>query len=309
LSQSLPQNPQTLGDIVGHTVRIVRGNPGLMVRALLFPSIVSCACMSLSRVIAAHWMRTASADLVYALQHIGALVLLLVLFFYYQWELIVRGLALMRFCVGYANSYKESLAYMNGRWSALAFISTLAVLLPSVVLVAAMFIALFGFLVGQFAHILWLTRIVIAVFVIIAVAGAITWSGLTGSMLLSVFACEDASVGQIIKRSEHLTLTYFWRGWSFICFVGLVLVVLSVALSVPLVVVAMVTQAFGTVSNVPNPVTVELPIYSEILVSCWLSILNLILLAVALIADVLFYQDVRVRHEGVDISERLTQLI
>ena len=312
MSQSLPQNPQnpqTLADIVGLSVRMVRENALLMLRVLLLPSIASCACISISRLISAHWLKAPSADLAYTFQHIGALVLLLLIFSYAQWDLMIRGMALMRFCVGYANSYKEALAYTNRRLPALALIYSRAALLPVAVLIAGLGIGLYAFLFSQYAQILLTPCIVIGVLLSLSFIAAIVWSVLNGSLLLSVLACEDVSIRQIIQRSEYLSQTSFWRGGTFICFMGLVLVILSVALNVPLLVVIAFDQAFSTIAKTHNLVTLELPVYFEILTACWWGILNLILLAVALIADVLFYQDVRVRQEGIDISERLTRLI
>jgi len=61
-------------------------------------------------------MKAPSVDLVYGFQHAGAILLMVMIFSYAQWDLMVRGLAIVRFCIGYAKSYKEALAYTNRRW-------------------------------------------------------------------------------------------------------------------------------------------------------------------------------------------------
>ncbi len=305
--ETLPEKPQTLGDLIGHSIRIFRSNVPLLYSVFLWPSIATCASMAACRLIFGHWISLHKMSLeLFSLHAVAELVSISVLAFA-QWELMLRGLAVLRLTVVGDDSYEQAYQYAIRRWRAALLVYTLTIVMPLFVMI---FWTIVGILVILFAQQFNLKQhITMLPFAVIGLLFTLTlcWSFLFGSMMLCVLACENINVKQAVERAESLSLHYLWRGGSFVALLGIVLLLLSFAIDMPLIVISLLDSYFHSGPS-QFGIAYQLPMYLEVLTACWGSIMNIVLFSIAIIADGLYYHDVCLRFDGLDIKMKLAQL-
>jgi hypothetical protein len=308
LFEALPENPQTLGDLVGRGIRIFRSRAGFLFSILLWPSILTCAGMTMCRLVFGHWVNLHTMSVPIFVLHASFVFAGICIFAYAQWELMLRGLAILRLTVGNCDDYAEAYKYSKKRWLAAALIYSLTVLLPLLVLLFWSIVTAGAVYVGRQYHLF--PYITILPFAMIGLSSTITlsWSFLVGSMMLCVLACEDIPVMQVMKRGEELSLSHLWRGGSFVCLLAIVLLLISLAIDMPLIVISVFDMSAANGSGQPQAVAFQLPLYLEVITAVWEGLLNIVVFSIALIADGLYYRDVRLRLDGLDITARLGRI-
>ncbi len=235
--------------------------------------------------------------------HLLGLSLCLCLLAVAQWELAVRSVTIIRVALGLDNDYKSANVYARHRqWAALLFYSAAGALPAMVVIfwfaVCGVFIAL--------AQRLPVSQII--QFFFFAIIGlvftcTVSWSLLGSSLAFTVLSSEDKSLSVICVRTYELMKNYMWRGGSFVILLTVTLFAVTGALDLPIF-VASLFDAWR------NGITAgyEMPLYMEVLSAFVDSIINILLLSIAPIANALYYNDLRMRVEGRDILMRLEKL-
>ena len=263
--------------------------------------------MTMCRLIFGHWVNMHSMSMPIFVMHASFIFGSFVILAYAQWELMLRGVAIIRMAVGNCETFEEAYKYAKKRWLAALLIYSLTVLLPLLVILFWAIVTVGVIAVGrQYNLFPYLT---VLPFGLVGLLSTVTvaWSFLVGSLMLCVLACEDLPVMQVMRRGEELTVKYLWRGGSFVCLLTIVLLLLSLALDMPLIAISFFDlSAHG--SGAQNVASLQLPLYLEVIAAVWEGLLNIVVFSIALIADGLYYRDVRLRLDGLDITYKLAQL-
>lgn len=301
-----PQQLQSVGDLIGRAVRIYRKNYKLIFHVLMWPTIF----MTASKV-AFHWGVTnlsirmdhkdwSAIGLAGLVATIGMLSLIGVGFF-----LQLRQLSFIRMVTGFASSYKEAQDYvMHRKWKifgliALAYMSIMfSVFFWAVVIsVCAAFFksnspTTYALAAGMFLG-----------FVAMLISSSIACVALYFSF--AVGACEDLSVGALFGRTFSLVFQDFWRASYFCLLLFIALIVISYPLSLPLVLISIFEflRQGMTTEFLTDPG--KMPFYYTLFNQTWESIVSIITWPISFIAIGLFYYDLRMRKEGIDLVRRL----
>jgi hypothetical protein len=132
---------------------------------------------------------------------------------------------------------------------------------------------------------------------------------LIGLVCVSLASCEERTVPAVIGRGFSLTFHDFGRTLLF----GLILVTTVSMLSYPLSLPAVLLSLFeffrqGMNTEALTEPMKAVPLYVLILTQAWESIVNMLLWPVTYLAFGLFYYDLRMRQEGVDVLQKLELL-
>lgn len=302
---SPPEMPQAVGDVVGRAFRACRQNISVIVRILLVPTIFqTIAGVVLQWVISYGVSQVAETkDVTTGVLVFFAGMLSLGVMMMASWISTIRLLALVRIQLGFSPDYASGLKNIAGKkWS----------------IVGLYFI---GTIILTFVTGFWLTIIVVSAIpaktqpVITAVGGI---SGLWGLVVTfsiyvmvlylgqAILACEERPLMSVIGRATQMTFRYFWRAMAFGGLLMLVYTVVSYPLSLPVVALTIFDMfRNGLMSPEGISETYKAPLYVMVINQVWESLMSLILRPVMLFGFGLFYYDLRLRGEGLDINRRL----
>jgi hypothetical protein len=136
---------------------------------------------------------------------------------------------------------------------------------------------------------------------------------LVSHLALCLLACEDVSVFAVIGRSIKLVIRHFWRSTAFGMIFAVTFTVVSYPMSLPVAVLTFADAmqhglgaggAEGAFSGGYKP-----PLYILVLAQTWESIMGMYLRPFVVFAFGLFYYDLRLRSEGLDIQRKLQLML
>jgi len=299
--------PQSVGDLIGQAFRIYRSYLPNFLKVLLGPTIVATL-----GAIGLQWAITYGLSLdsptlpsppVWALIGVSVLTLLGA-----KLILTVRQLAFVRIITGFAADYPSAHEFMKKRqWRLLTVFlvgliwTVLATGLWAGALVLALELSRTGFLMAM----LGLVGVLGAPVGIIACLCTIL---IVGFLVVSVIACEDQSLTAAISRGLRLTFANFPRSCGFSVLLYLAVTALSFPLSLPLIIVSIWTVLEQGVSGESFLATSRLPFQLIVFSQIWDSLINMLLWPAIFLAFGLFYLDLRLRFEGLDLDRSLDQL-
>jgi hypothetical protein len=306
LFDSPPEMPQAVGDVVGRAFRACRQNISVIIRVLLVPTIFqTIAGVVLQWVISYGISQVAeSKDMITGFFVFLAGMLSLGVMMVASWISTIRLLALTRIQLGFSQDYASGLKNIsNKKWSivGLYFLGTIIV----------------SFLSG-----IWLAVIMISAVVggktqpLITAVGALTglWGlvvtfsvyMLVGLISLIVLACEERPLMSVLGRGMQLTFRYFWRAMAFGGLLTLAYTVVSYPLSLPVVALTIFDMfRNGLMSPEGISETYKAPLYVMVVNQVWESLMSVILRPAMFFGFGLFYFDLRLRSDGLDINRRL----
>lgn len=301
-----PQQLQSVGDLIGRAVRLYRKNYKIFFHVLLWPTVFLTAGK-----VAFHWGLvniTAKADAKdwtqLGLAAVVALVGLLSLFIV-GFILQLRQLAFIRMAAGFSREYKDAYAYISRRkWSIIGLITLayMAFFGTSIFWMIEMGICAAFFKVGNASTYGAFVGLVLGgfgFFASLAVAGVALY------LSLAVGACEELSIGSLFGRTMSLLFSNFWRSSFFCSLLFIVVLTISYPLSLPMVLVSIfefVRQGMST-EFLTDPQ--RMPFYYTLFNQSWESIVSIITWPISFMAVGLFYYDLRMRQEGIDLIDRI----
>lgn len=309
---SLPDSPQQVGDLIGAGIRICRRNIRLIFQKLLVPSIFTTLAG-----IVFQWVFTYGVSMVAETKDIPTGIGLFFLwsaaslvFFGAWWVLGLRLLALVRMALGFSSNYEEGWAFMNRhKWNLLGvyFLGFLIFAVAMTFLAIALMAAAMasgaastspGLGVGLTIFLsFWALILMIVVY-------------LLGTHLsFCVLACEEISVPAVIGRSLNLIFRHFWRALGFGCLFSLTFFIISIPLTLPISVLTLADYfQHGLSGKEALAAAYKPPLYVLVIAQTWESIIGIVLRPMVLFCFALFYYDLRLRSEGLDINRQLQLL-
>jgi hypothetical protein len=309
LFQAPPDIPLSLGDLVGRSFRTFREQFRFIVTTLLWPTILSTVSIAGIRWCLAHWLSTQLHDLQSVILHILALVLSLTMLCVAQWELALRSVAILRVVLGLDSDYAAANFYARRRKWVAVLVYNVAIFLPIIVL--TFWTALSVLFVVNLSHqpFSQITSLVFFSLVGLASTCTLCWTLLCSALSFTILACEDLKFADVCVRTFELMRIYLWRGGSFIILLTLTLMAVTMALDLPMLAFSLFDAWRNNFSATDMQTYADkLPVYVLIMSGVWDSVINLVLLGVALIANGFYYQDLCLRLEGRDIQTRLEKL-
>ncbi len=301
-----PAKPQSVGDLIGRSFRLYRSHFNLLFRTLMGPTIVAAlGALGIQFYISRLMESTAVRNdpLPYAVIGVSIIVVMIA-----KWILTVRQLALVRMAAGFDHNYATAHIWLSKRkWRVLLLcfgifgVSVLAVGVWTVELVFATQLAK-----GSAAD-----TLLASVGILVAplgIAASILLIVLISFITFAVFACEDQRVSTVINRGFSLTFGDFWRTIAFGLLLYATVAFITIPLSLPLVAASAFDMYQHGLNSSVEYDAYQMPLYLMVLSHVWESLINMLLWPVAFMAFGLFYHDLRLRQEGLDIRRALDVL-
>jgi hypothetical protein len=289
-----------MGDIIGRAYKISRANLKLVLNFLLLPTILIC----LARIVFVVGTSFGMKNLGYAIGGIGAILLLLPLAFWYY----LKQMAMVRLFLGLETdvkkaqnfAFKQSFTAIN---ITIAYFISLAFSTGS----GAFCLALLGFWTRQHKNAATLclgigTSIAILVLALVLL--------LSFSYVLAYTSISFDNKGVLAKfgRAFGFVQRSFWRTFAFFIFAAVTVTVMSTPLYLPIWVVVVVHFAMQGALQSSSAHPGELPVYINVFSQVAESLINLVVSPIYHLSLGLYFRDLMVRQEGVDILARLEKL-
>ena len=300
-----PSNPQTVGDIIGRAFRLFRQNVPLLLREQITPCIVMAVGHIIIQFAATYGLKNPK-DIGLMFMGVGGFSVGMLISVVGLWFLTVRQFAFVRLANGLSENYREALNFAFGKkWT-----------------IIGLFFLSYFFCIGMVVF--WgveigLSAVLGSKLLPVAVVGILVgFFGLLVSIgLLSVYyllmtsalACEEQRWTSLLGKVFHLLMHDVWRAIGFAILLSIIISIFSWTLSLPVVALAMF-ELFrsGFPTNHTDPAT-AMPFYCLVLSQFWQAIINMFLVPISFMAAGLFYRDLKVRQEGLDVEHHLNQLI
>ena len=300
-----PSNPQTVGDIIGRAFRLFRQNVPLLLREQIMPCTVMAVGHVIIQIAATYGLKNPK-DIALLLMGVSGFMVGMVISVIGLWFLTVRQFAFVRLANGLAQDYRQALKFAFGKkWT-----------------IIGLFLLSYFFCVGMVVF--WGAEIILSAVLgakIIALAIGGIFVGFLGLLIsigfLSVYyllmtsalACEEERWTVLLGRVFHLLMHDIWRALGFAILLSIIVSIFSWTLSLPIVALA-VFELFrsGFPANHMDPST-AMPFYCLVLSQFWQAIINMFLVPISFMSAGLFYRDLKVRQEGLDVEHNLNQLI
>lgn len=308
-----PENPQSVGDIIGRAVRVFRNNIPLIFKSLITPSIFLMAGSFAIQ----YTLSYGVVDVAKTSNWVYGIVLAVIFFVGWvtatigSWVVSLRQLALVRLFLGFSPDWKSADQNLWGKKWTLVGLYMFTVMIFSCIF-GLWFIQL-GF-VGVFVGLLKDHPTALG---LVSVIGFAVWllgvcfTGGLGFMVVMVgfscMACEDVPFFTIMGRAFRLTFSNFWRSLGF----GFVLTCVMTSLYYPLalpVVALSLADYFRAGVSAANAETYQVPLYILAVDQVWEALTGILLRPILFLSFGYYYFDVRLRREGLDIARRLTRM-
>lgn len=304
-----PQQPQSVGDLIGRSVRLYRKNIKLFFHVLLWPTVFLTAAK-----VAFHWGLTSFSTRFdqkdWTMLGISALAALLGVL-----SLIVVGLFLqlkqlsfIRLVTGFADNYADASAYvMKRKWKIILLV---ALSYTAVIVTTIFWSVIISVCMALFKPNTSSTYPLLAgvVFGLIGLVVSVTITCIALYLAFAVGACEDLPVGALFGRTMSLVFQDFWRAGYFCTLLVIAMIVIGYPLSLPLVLVSLfefIRQGMQT-EFLTDPS--KMPFYYTLINQSWESIVSIITWPISFMATGLFYYDMRMRKEGIDLVRQIDLL-
>lgn len=304
-----PQQLQSVGDLIGRSIRLYRKNIKLFFHVLLWPTVFLTAAK-----VAFHWgvtnlsLRADQKD--WTMMGVSAMVTLIgilgltITALYLQ----LRQLSFIRLVTGFADNYKEAYEYISRRkWKILSviFIAYMAIFFSAAFWGVVMSLCMAFFKANTATTYVLLGGMVVG---LIGLLVSVTIACIALYFAFAVGACEDLSVGGLCSRTIALVFQDFWRAGYFCTLLFIALMVISYPLSLPLLLLSMFEFIRQGMS--PDFLTDpgKMPFYYTLCNQTWESIVSIITWPISFMATGLFYYDLRMRKEGIDLVRQISLL-
>lgn len=307
---SLPDSPQSVGDIVGIACRLVRGNIKLIWNFLLIPTIfVTVAGVVFQWVFTygvsnvAQTRDVATAFGLAAVWFVGFAV-----FAVAWWILSLRLLAIVRLALGFATNLEEAKQYMYRRkWAVLGVYMLTFVLLLAATMTWAFVMAAGAFLSSG-------PTVAAALAFTVGGAGMICTFGiyaLASHLALCILACEDVPMTTVVGRALSLVFKHFWRASAFGLLFTVTFTVISYPMSLPVAILSLGDALQHGLSSGGSSglAGYKPPLYILVIAQTWENLMGMYLRPLVVLAFGLFYYDLRLRSEGLDIKRKLELIV
>ena len=297
--------PSSVADIVGFSIRLARDNVRFLVKILFWPSLIELVGKVIS-LIGINAIMTAGQGNMFVVAGVvmtitvGGTVGLGAEFF-----LSLRQLALVRMFMGYEDNFEDAYKFIwKKKFQLLFAIAATNALFIVSLLTWSVEVGVSVALMTNKA--LALLAFVGACWGLILLMFSMLWSVLPVVLIAPALAVETRPFSQMLSKTVKLGFGNAIRATYFLLLLGLVLFFLSSVLNIPPTVFSMIE--LGTNYLGGHPAAKAPNLFGQIFASVWRSAANMVMSPMAFFASALFYIDLRMRADGLDITRRLELL-
>jgi hypothetical protein len=295
--------PSSVGDVIGRSFRLCRSQIKFLARIQLMPTIIELLG-NLLIVVGAH--NIASGDTSHIWQSLAILMPGLFLRLLGEFFLTIRHMAVIRWFTGFSSNYKDAYDFVWKRKFYLVFAVTAIYMLTTAAIV--------------FWCIVMGVSLVFVKVKALAIVAALSIIGCVFAMFASLLictlpliligpaiACESSDFTTVMGEGLKLTFGNLFRTLYFSVLLLVTVYVVAAALdSVPIVVT--LTEyvraiIIGGVAKIPKTGN----LYTQIFASVWRSGSNMFVSPFVFVACGLFYADIRMRLDGLDLTKTLSK--
>lgn len=299
-----PERPLSLGDIVGLSFKLFRERFRFFFAVFIWPSLICSLAILGMKWCFVLFTEVKTYDIGLFMTYLSGCAVCLIVLILAQWQMMLRSLSIVRMILLAPLTMKDARTYSSRRMWATLLVYNLGIFAPFLVVVFWGVIAIGVLLLNAHKAI---SGLLCGVF--LGVDGLLMtittcWAVLFTSVAFCVLAAENTSIGGIFQRTSRLSFPYIWRGGSFVCLLALSLLVVAISLELPVIILS----TLDSMHRGGQQLTYRLPVYLEIMAVISDTLVNMILLSVAVIADALYYNDLRLRLEGLDILKQLERM-
>jgi len=302
-------HPQSVGDLIGRAFRIYRAQIPTFVHILLWPTVFVTAGKVALQWGAASLLPTNMKNLSMLVPGLVAIGIGLLVWMIGLWILTLRQMAAVRLVNGFDTSYEDAHKYIKKHaWSILGLVTLGNVLFGGVALLWIVEIIISAVCIKQGAPLLLYGGIFGVVVGIAGILISLICFLLIACMVLTIAACEEQPLSALVSRGFSLTVKDFGRSLLFGVLLLATLSLLSYPLSLPLVALSVFEFFRHNMSTETLTDPAKMPLYVLVATQVWESLVNMMLWPITFISYGLFYYDLRMRQEGLDVLKNLESL-
>lgn len=303
-----PSQLQSVGDLIGRAARAYRKNIPLFFHVLLWPTVFATAARVIMQWGLTRGLKEHNGDLTRIAIAVACIVVGVLAVLAAGWILTLRQLAFVRMINGFSATYHEAIEFINQRqWRTMGVF-----VIGYAIGVAGCFV--WGFMLaisavfmkgGSFFTLLSLIGMAVSA---VGFAATMAVFMVVGFVICGVLACEDNGVGMSLSRAFALSFRDIWRSLLFGILLMITITLLSYPLTLPMVLLSLF-EFFrqGMAADVLTD-PYKLPFYCLVIDQVWEALVSLALWPLMFLSIGLFYYDLRMRKEALDIVQRLRQL-
>jgi hypothetical protein len=297
--------PLSIGDIVGRAFRIFRQHLLLIGKTLALPTIF----LALGRIAVLvgasfgvkYMNNPAAGALWFCLAGAGAFTMFGAMINFW-----IRQMALVRFLCGYSPSYEDARLFLKDKiysLIALSISSFMASLGAAILWMIVLFVSMPGLKAQGLMPVISSVGLAIG---ILGMAASLIMISIVTQLVMTALALEKGELGPMIAKSFSLTMHAFARSIVFLVVTVASIMLLAYPLSLPAsLLVFGHMMVSGALTGAPEP---NVPMWIQVFNSVWETIVNMVIGPVYYLSYGLFYTDLCVRQEGVDLIERLDEV-
>ncbi len=304
-------SPRSVGDVISSTVRICRRNVKILMSTLIWPTAASAGAqvIALFGLIMMESAISPTGEDVTSwsalLQGCGIMCVGLLVALPVQVLLVMRQLAILRVVARFSTTLKEADKFLWRNFWKFVLVGLLYYGLITVwfVIWCAIIVALA--IVCAMIHAPILTVAVVLTGFFLGFASTLLFM-VPLAIIAPALACDNKGLGTILKDSTSLAFRNFWRTSGFCSLLILTVWLLGAVLGLPGQICYLVEYLRAAMAAGTLPKSVDIPFYAQVVTTVWHSVVNIFLGPVVSISAGLYYFDLRVREEGLDLV-RLVQ--
>lgn len=303
MTYHLPDNPRSLGDLVGLAFRLLRTYWKIVIQRFLTPSVFMSIAMAGLEWCFVSWAQAKSMNMNWFFIHIGIAFAMVIVLIASQWEIALRSTALIRFILLQQEDFDQAYEYArNKQWSIMCVYGA-SFLAPLTVwfVLGAVFMAnlvLMGF--GTAGKLLAIFLALVEGFFFVV---TFSFSILFTALSFIEVSLKPISFIKALTEGFKLTLVKLPRGLSFICLLVISILAFTLIFYVP---VALLEIWEGVAQGKLEES--QFPIYIRVLDAVVGCIVNIISVGAALFGVSAYYRDLKMRVHGEDILKSIEAL-
>lgn len=301
---SPPQQPQSIGDLIGRAFRVYRRQLSFFLKAQIGPSIGA----TIGRIILQYGVSTVmeiksphSMATGFVLGIFGFLILLVSM-----WLLLLRELAFARAVCGFSPDYNRAFQIVDQKkWLILG--------VAAVNFVLAVGVVIFWLLELALSAVFWQSAVVVSIAGFVVGAVGIVISLLSVHVVAYIVficsACEQKQrFGSLVERGFKLVTHDFFRALVFSILLIITVSLITYPLSLPVVLLSLFEFFRHGITSDAASAPVKMPMYFLVFSEVWESMVTMLIWPVTFMSYGLLYNDLRIRQEGLDVVRSLRVL-
>lgn len=300
---NLPDSPRSLGDLVGLGFRLVRKNWQSIVSIFLVPSLFFSMALSGSQFCFVHWVQAQSLDPGFFAVHMACGLGLALVMIACQWEIALRSCAFLRCVLSMDKEYSVAYEYARGRQREIMTVYAVSFMLPSLVAIIWTFLFVSTLYLGTGDTLGKVLCIVLGFLEGLTFVVAFSYSLLYTAIAFVAVCGTESGVKESLREGFVLSGTAIMRGLSYICLLLVSIFIVTLPLYLPVIFLGIWE---GYVQGKMDEI--NFPVYLRVLEAISSCVINMLSLGAALSGVALFYRDVKMRRQGLDIDEGLSKL-